>query len=106
MVLLPIQCFPSSSGPRCKAFGQYRILSCSLRHLQPFLQADPLASGGGGGVWGGAAGAGAGGFGAAGQAAGGGGGEDYDVVEITDDQTAAAPVPSGRVAQNVRSAVG
>jgi hypothetical protein len=65
------------------------------------LQEDPLAAGGGG-SWGGAVGAGAGGFGASpGQAAGGGyvqGAEEYDVVEIVDDQ----PAPA-RVAQNVPS---
>ena len=64
------------------------------------MQDDPLAAGGGA-AWGGA-GAGAGGFGStAGQAAGGGG-DEYDVVEITDDQLS-APAASTGTSKNVRS---
>jgi hypothetical protein len=60
------------------------------------LQADPLAGGTGstGGAWG-AAGQGAGGFGT--NAAAASGAEEYDVVEISEDQPAPAPVPSGRI---------
>lgn len=70
-------------------------------HTLGVLQDDPLASGGGG-AWGGAAGAGAGGFGSTPGQAAGGAAEEYDVVEITDDQLS-GPTPSARVTPNVRS---
>lgn len=64
----------------------------------PFGQDDPLASGGGG-TWGGAAGAGAGGFGSTPGQAAGAPAEEYDVVEIADDQLG-GPSPPAKVSQN------
>ena len=68
------------------------------------MQEDPLSAGGSG-AWGGAAGAGAGGFGSTPGQSAGGAVEEYDVVEIADDQLSGA-APSGgggRITQTVCS---
>lgn len=82
-------CFGSSAGRTHHRHEAFR--ACVGRSIMRqirivYMQNDPLAAGGGS-AWGGAANAAPGGFGSAGA-------DDYDVVEIVDEQPAAA-APSG-----------